>query len=90
MMKQQHISTVKMSSVTPKNNKRKNYTQSDIDAAVTLYLDGKKLAAVCKQHPLVPRRTITYHAKKRKKNIPAKKPGPLPLIGEELESDLES
>ena len=79
-----------MSSATPKNKKRKNYTQSDVDAAVSSYLDGKKLSVVCKQHPSIPRRTITYHARKKKKNLAMKKPGPSPLIGEELESDLEA
>ena len=53
-----------------------------------LYLNGTKLQHVCETYPNVPKRTIT-HCAKRKKNIEKRRPGPQPLLLENMEKNLK-
>ncbi len=86
------IGCLKMSTIYGSNfimTKRKQYCPEDAVKATKMYLEGKKLATVCATCPLIPRRTITRMAKRKKEDCQLKKPGPAPILSVELENDLK-
>jgi hypothetical protein len=70
--------------------KKKVYSQEDLDEAVETYLEGMKLRAVCKSFPNVSERTITCLAKNKRDGIEAKRTGPPPILSVKIEDDLKA
>ena len=69
--------------------KKKCYDAKEAEDAAQEYANGEKLSTVCAKYARVPRRTITRMAKRLKEGIVKQKPGPSPILTNEMEKDLE-
>ncbi len=68
--------------------KRKLYSSEDLDAAVSMRLQGAKLPAVVRAFPTTPERTISHRAKQARDGVAPKKCGKQPVLIVPMENDL--
>jgi hypothetical protein len=70
--------------------KKKRYDRDELQDAVTLHKNGVKMRHISMKYPHIPRRTIYDYLNREKNGFDVQKPGPKPILTEDIESDLES
>jgi hypothetical protein len=70
--------------------KKKLYSSDDLEQAIHLYNTGMKIKYVCMRFPNIPRCTLMEQSKKAREHVDILKPGPKPLLTDEMENDLQA
>lgn len=69
---------------------KKRYNDDELQDAVTMYKNGAKMRHISIKYPHIPRRTIYDYINREKNGIEIKKPGPNPVLTNDIEHDLVS
>jgi Tc5 transposase DNA-binding domain len=70
--------------------KKKCYDGKELQDAVTMHKNGVKMRHILTKYPHIPRRTIYDYINCKKNGLEVQKPGPKPILTEDMESDLHS
>jgi hypothetical protein len=70
--------------------KKKRYDGEELQDADTMHKNGVKMHHILTKYPHIPRRTIYDYINHKKNGLEVQKPGPKPILMEDMESNLHS
>jgi Tc5 transposase DNA-binding domain len=68
--------------------KKKRYDGGELQDAVTMHKNAVKMHYILTKYPHIPRRIIYDYINRKKNGLEVQKPGPKPILMEDIESDL--